>query len=122
MGLSMQVHHFRKEKDPRNPAASIVKLVRSEPYARFSLNGDYVFVQNGKAYYADGVALSELPDWLVAQMLALTPGAAKECGADKVLTAANISHDMNKREIKPVGLTAQAESKPVGMPTDSDIG
>ena len=92
--LDLKVHHYRKMKDPRNPAAMIVKLIKTNPYARLSSGGEILFVQGGKAMFADGVIPDKVPAWAIEAMSRMDVDAARECGADIVLAAANVSHNI----------------------------
>lgn len=77
MGLELnRVHHYVKE-----PGGNSVKLIKTNPYMRFSRDGEgTVFLQSGRFYYEGGEELTEVTAWLADELRKANPKVLRECG------------------------------------------
>ena len=80
MSLNYRVHEYAMNKET---GKTIVH--RSTPYVRvMGKEGPPIYLQTGKAYYADGSDVEEFPYWFSSEFDKLSKDSMKECGWDKV--------------------------------------
>lgn len=61
--FTMQTHQYRADKNGQ------MHIERENHYIRFNAQGQSpVYLQNGRAYWEDGEALKELPEWILQQL------------------------------------------------------
>lgn len=70
-----KVHHYVKQ-----PGENVVKLVKTNPYLRFTSEHGTVFLQSGHFWYEGGDLCSDRPAWLMEQVNRCSAFALKECG------------------------------------------
>lgn len=75
MSFSNVVHHFT-----RNPETKGYRITKITPLTRLSNLGEFVFLQEGKFWSADGVEMKTVPGWAYDQMAKLTERTLKEAG------------------------------------------
>lgn len=82
MGLTLdKVHHYVRE-----PGTNEARLVQTNPYVRFGVEGHpVVFLQGGRFYYENGQEIDEIERWLAQAIEQCNPKALKEAGYDEDL-------------------------------------
>lgn len=76
-----KVHHY-----VRQPGTQDVKLIQTNPYVRFSVEGHpVVFLQKGRFWYENGVQVTEIERWLAQAIELANPKALKEAGYEEDL-------------------------------------
>lgn len=90
-----KVHHYVKQ-----PGENVVKLVRTNPYIRFShKDGGTIFLQGGHFWYEGGDLCSERPDWLLAELKKTSPAALKEAGFREQLEPTDLEVSKNGTQL-----------------------
>jgi hypothetical protein len=76
MTFNLKVHHYQKQRDGGT------KLVKVTPYCRLTNpnTNAKVFLQNGKAWDAQGNEITPTPDWCLDRLKTMNPTVVRECG------------------------------------------
>lgn len=94
-----KVHHYVKQ-----PGENVVKLVKTNPYMRFSREGcGIIFLQAGHFWYEGGELCPDRPAWLMEEIRKASPVALKEAGYDEARERAEQLEEQNSEvsQIRP---------------------
>ena len=106
MGLNLQSHEWKRDQKTGQTV-----IDRENPYIRLAMKDQApIYLQNGEAYYEDGVAVPILPEWARDQIAKCNPVLMKRIGWTPDMATA-----------KPSSASNSILPTPASLPTPIDL-